>query len=92
MEPNNGDIYLRDDDQIIIFFDEDKCHDTSLANSCITAIFSASGKWGMSTKNYHKRYIQEINGDPYRGTCSMKFVGNLTDIFRGILNDCSKAR
>jgi len=81
MTPNNGDIFLRDNDQIVIFFDTKIVSFESDASAAITAIFSGSGKWGQSKPEYYNQMTREIWDDNPR----MTYLGNMTDIFRKVL-------
>jgi hypothetical protein len=82
MIPKNGDIFLRDNDQIVIFFDTKIISSESDASAAITAIFSASGKWGQTKPEYYKEMTREITED----NSKMTYLGNMTYVFKKVLD------
>jgi hypothetical protein len=87
MKPKNGDMYMKDDNQVIIFYGDVPGHDAD-ANRGITAIFGEgySGKLGIAEQltSYHNEIVE--------GDTRYTYIGNISDIFRGILDDKPKAR
>ena len=87
MKPKNGDMYMKDGNQVIIFHG-DIPNPEAGANRGITAVFGEeySGKFGVS-ENLTRYYTEIMEGDT-----RYIYMGNISDIFRGVLDGKTKAR
>lgn len=78
-----GDVYLKDENQIIIFYGSRPAADAKLENY-ITAVFgdSYSGNFGVTSGEYTEATKTSIVCEDPRFT----YIGNLKDIFRKVLD------
>ena len=88
MKPKNGDMYLRDTDQIIIFHGKAPTEGEPVSQY-FTAVFGEaySGNFASYPTN-EMGYLSDVENGNTRYT----YIGNISDIFRGILDDKTKAR
>lgn len=75
----NGDMYLKDDNQIIIVHGNRPAQDTG-ADRYITAVFGDKYSGNFGTGSDEKALLGIQNGDE-----RYTYIGNLSDIFRKIL-------
>ena len=86
MKPKNGDMYMKRDNQILIFHGKRATHDSG-SDRYITAVFGGtySGNFGVGGDSDKAKEIEEC---PELYT----YLGNISDIFRGVLDGKTKAR
>ena len=78
-----GDVYLKDENQIIIFYGSRPAADAKLENY-ITAVFgdSYSGNFGVTDFERLPKTITSIRNEDPRFT----YIGNLKDMFGKVLD------